>query len=123
MGLGPELGQENGWFLCALDASERPIIERFIVQDENTWKRLIEENKRYGRNLNRTRARIRLRKSQLQTMVAGGVTRIQPGIESLSTSILRLMRKGTSRLQNIQLLKWCADLQLNVAWNFLPEWT
>ena len=105
MGLGPELGQENGWFLCALDASERPIIERFIVQDENTWKRLIEENKRYRRNLNRTRARIRLRKSQLQTMVAGGVTRIQPGIESLSTSILRLMRKGASRLQNIQLLK------------------
>jgi len=29
------------------------------VQDENTWKRLIEENKRYKRNLSRTRARIR----------------------------------------------------------------
>lgn len=56
-------GQENffyrGWFLCALDAWDRPIMDRFNVQDENTWKRLIEENKRYKRNLSRTRARIR----------------------------------------------------------------
>lgn len=44
---------------------------------------------------------------------------IQPGIESFSNSSLRLMNKGTTLLQNIQLLKWCAELGIVVAWNYL----
>lgn len=60
-----------------------------------------------------------LRKEQLITMAAGGVSRIQPGIESLSSSILKLMDKGTTRLQNIQLLKWSEELKIGLAWNLL----
>jgi ribosomal peptide maturation radical SAM protein 1 len=60
-----------------------------------------------------------LRKDQLATLAAAGVTWIQPGIESLSTPILRLMRKGTTRLQNVQLLKWCDELGMRVSWNLL----
>jgi ribosomal peptide maturation radical SAM protein 1 len=60
-----------------------------------------------------------LRKDQLATLAAAGVTWIQPGIESLSTPILRLMRKGTTRLQNVQLLKWCDELGVRVSWNLL----
>jgi hypothetical protein len=45
--------------------------------------------------------------------------RIQPGIESLSSSILKLMDKGTTRLQNIQLLKWSEELKIGLAWNLL----
>jgi ribosomal peptide maturation radical SAM protein 1 len=60
-----------------------------------------------------------LRKDQLVTMAAGGVVRIQPGIESLSSSILKLMDKGTTRLQNIQLLKWSEELKIGLAWNLL----
>jgi ribosomal peptide maturation radical SAM protein 1 len=60
-----------------------------------------------------------LRKDQLVMMAAGGVVRIQPGIESLSSSILKLMDKGTTRLQNIQLLKWSEELKIGLAWNLL----
>ncbi|MCP3102830.1 RiPP maturation radical SAM C-methyltransferase [Myxococcus sp. K15C18031901] len=60
-----------------------------------------------------------LRKEQLELMVAGGVTELQPGIESLSTSILELMDKGTTRLQNVQLIKWCEEFGINVNWNIL----
>jgi ribosomal peptide maturation radical SAM protein 1 len=60
-----------------------------------------------------------LRKDQLEVMAAAGVIDIQPGIESLSTPILRLMKKGTTRLQNLQLLKWAEEFRINVKWNFL----
>jgi ribosomal peptide maturation radical SAM protein 1 len=60
-----------------------------------------------------------LRKEQLIAMAAGGVTRLQPGIESLSTSILKLMEKGTTALQNVQLLKWSEELHVGLAWNLL----
>ena len=60
-----------------------------------------------------------LKKEQLQQMSAAGITQIQPGIESLSNQVLRLMRKGVSKIQNIQLLKWCKELGINVHWNVL----
>jgi ribosomal peptide maturation radical SAM protein 1 len=60
-----------------------------------------------------------LRLDQLQTMRAGGVRSIQPGIESLSSSVLRHMQKGVSAAQNIQLLRWCAEVGIDVAWNLL----
>jgi ribosomal peptide maturation radical SAM protein 1 len=60
-----------------------------------------------------------LTKEQVYRLKAAGVQGIQPGIESLSTSILRLMRKGTTCLQNVQLLKWASEAGLRVAWNLL----
>lgn len=60
-----------------------------------------------------------LKKDQLRTFYSSGVHAIQPGIESLSTPILRLMRKGVTALQNIRLLKWCAEIGINPEWNLL----
>ncbi|HEV8582709.1 MAG TPA: RiPP maturation radical SAM C-methyltransferase [Thermoanaerobaculia bacterium] len=60
-----------------------------------------------------------LRKEQLRALRDAGIVRIQPGIESLSDPVLRLMRKGETGLQNIQLLKWCRELGLRPNWNFL----
>jgi len=37
-----------------------------------------------------------------------------PGIESLSTHLLKLMRKGVTKLQNINLLKWCTYYGIDV---------
>ncbi|MFI5348022.1 MAG: RiPP maturation radical SAM C-methyltransferase [Elusimicrobiota bacterium] len=42
---------------------------------------------------------------QLRSLSEAGVFEIQPGIESLSTPILKLMRKGVRAIQNIQTLK------------------
>jgi ribosomal peptide maturation radical SAM protein 1 len=60
-----------------------------------------------------------LRKEQVRLLRAARIRTIQPGIESLSDSVLRLMRKGVSALQNIQLLKWCTELGVQPAWNVL----
>jgi len=60
-----------------------------------------------------------LRYDQLETLYKGGLRSIQPGIESLSTEVLRLMRKGCTGRQNIQLLRWCEELGIAVAWNIL----
>ena len=60
-----------------------------------------------------------LRYDQLATLRAGGMRSIQPGIESFSNEVLRLMRKGCTGLQNIQLLRWCEELGIDIAWNIL----
>jgi ribosomal peptide maturation radical SAM protein 1 len=60
-----------------------------------------------------------LRKDQVRLMKAAGITDIQPGVESLSGPILKLMRKGVTPLQNIQLLKWCAEIGVWAQWHFL----
>jgi len=81
---------------------------------------VLPELKRRGLQLNlfyETKAN--LRKHQLRLLHDAGVTAIQPGIESFSTSILGLMRKGTSAAQNIQLLKWCSEAGIEACWNLL----
>jgi ribosomal peptide maturation radical SAM protein 1 len=56
---------------------------------------------------------------QLDLMARAGIDAIQPGIESLSSSVLRLMRKGVSGLQNIMLLRDSRSFAIRVVWNYL----
>jgi ribosomal peptide maturation radical SAM protein 1 len=60
-----------------------------------------------------------LRRDQVKLLAEAGIDRIQPGIESLSTPILKRMRKGVTAFQNIRLLKWCAEYGVSVYWNIL----
>jgi len=60
-----------------------------------------------------------LTKPQLQMMYDAGVRELQPGIESLSTPILKLMRKGANSIQNIRFLKWCMELGIRATWNLI----
>lgn len=60
-----------------------------------------------------------LSRSQVQRLAQANVQTIQPGIESLSDRVLKLMRKGTTALRNIQLLKWCRELGVSAEWNIL----
>jgi ribosomal peptide maturation radical SAM protein 1 len=57
-----------------------------------------------------------LKRAQVEGLAAAGVRWIQPGIESLSTEILKLMRKGTTAAQNIQLLRLCRQAGVRVSW-------
>ena len=52
-------------------------------------------------------------------LARGGVRRIQPGIESLSTAILNLMRKGVTGIKNVRLMKWAAYYGIGISWNLL----
>lgn len=58
-------------------------------------------------------------REQLRKLRDGGVRRIQPGIESLSSHVLRLMRKGIRSSQNINFLRWCRFYGIEVAWNLI----
>jgi ribosomal peptide maturation radical SAM protein 1 len=60
-----------------------------------------------------------LRKDQLRLLKEAGITALQPGIESLDNDILRIMRKGCTAVQNIRLLKWCAEMGIHPIWNVL----
>jgi ribosomal peptide maturation radical SAM protein 1 len=60
-----------------------------------------------------------LNKGQLRLMADAGVHRLEVGIESLSTPVLRLMHKGTTALKCVQLLKWARELGIEVIWNVL----
>lgn len=60
-----------------------------------------------------------LTKRQIELLHDSGVNHIQVGIESLNTHVLKLMEKGSSLLQNIQVLKWCREYNIDVFWNLL----
>jgi ribosomal peptide maturation radical SAM protein 1 len=60
-----------------------------------------------------------LSRAQLKLMAQAGVTHIQPGIESLSSNVLRLMRKGVRAIQNVNLLRWAQYYDIRVDWNLL----
>jgi ribosomal peptide maturation radical SAM protein 1 len=60
-----------------------------------------------------------LSREQVRLLAAAGVNSIQPGIESFSTDLLRLMRKGVTGIQNIQFLKWCYEFGVDPLWNIL----
>ncbi len=47
------------------------------------------------------------------------VKSVQPGVEALNTSTLKLMRKGTSVFSNLRLLKNCVTYDVHPAWNLL----
>jgi ribosomal peptide maturation radical SAM protein 1 len=63
--------------------------------------------------------KVNLSKEQLRVLKTSGVIALQPGIESLSTNVLQLMRKGCTSLQNVQFLKWCKELGIEAGWNFI----
>ncbi len=60
-----------------------------------------------------------LNKEQVQILHDAGVSLIQPGIESLNTHVLKLMAKGVSSLQNIQLLKYCQQFGVYPGWSII----
>jgi ribosomal peptide maturation radical SAM protein 1 len=60
-----------------------------------------------------------LRYEQLVKLRDGGIRQIQPGIESLSDDVLGLMDKGVTAMQNIALLRWCAELGIQCSWNVM----
>jgi ribosomal peptide maturation radical SAM protein 1 len=66
-----------------------------------------------------------LSRGYLKLLAQAGVTHLQPGIESLSSNVLRLMRKGVRAAQNVNFLRWALyygiDAQWNLLWGFPGE--
>ncbi len=58
---------------------------------------------------------------QVDLLHRAGVDRIQPGIEALSSSLLRRMKKGVLARQNLALLRYARATGLGLTWNLLCE--
>lgn len=57
--------------------------------------------------------------SLMDKFVRAGIITLQPGIESLSTNVLKKMGKGITALQNLRLLRETRSRLIYVVWNFL----
>jgi ribosomal peptide maturation radical SAM protein 1 len=60
-----------------------------------------------------------LTREQIRLFARAGLPRVQPGVESLSTHVLKLMRKGVTAAQNVNTLRWGRYYGLDVLWNVL----
>lgn len=60
-----------------------------------------------------------LSREQLKLLAQAGVTRIQPGLESLNSHVLDLMRKGVRAAQNVNLLRWARYYDIDAEWNLI----
>lgn len=56
---------------------------------------------------------------QLESLARAGFTQLQPGVESLVTRILRIMRKGVTGWQNVRFLRDCVTCRIYPSWNVL----
>jgi ribosomal peptide maturation radical SAM protein 1 len=56
---------------------------------------------------------------QVLALMKAGITHIQPGIEALSTSLLKRMDKGVTAAQNIALLRYAHSVGMRLDWNLL----
>jgi ribosomal peptide maturation radical SAM protein 1 len=59
------------------------------------------------------------KRGQLARMRSGGLVSVQPGIESLSTHVLKLMKKHSTGMRNLELMKWCTYYGINNLYNIL----
>jgi hypothetical protein len=60
-----------------------------------------------------------LPRERLVALKNAGIDTIQPGIEALSSDLLRQMRKGVSARQNLALLRDARGLNISLVWNLL----
>jgi ribosomal peptide maturation radical SAM protein 1 len=60
-----------------------------------------------------------MRRSQLEALLRSGVTHVQPGIESLSTNVLKIMNKGVTACLNVRMLRDAESVGLQAEWNYL----
>lgn len=57
--------------------------------------------------------------TQVEQLVRAGVRHIQPGIEALSTSLLKRMDKGVNVAHNVSLLRYARSMGMSLSWNLL----
>jgi ribosomal peptide maturation radical SAM protein 1 len=60
-----------------------------------------------------------LRRHQFQQLSDAGMVQVQPGVESLSTHVLKLMDKGVNGCQNVRTLRDSQSTGVTVSWNYL----
>ncbi len=65
--------------------------------------------------------RSNLTHEQIRQLRDAGVTFLQPGVESLSTPVLKLMGKGVDGIANVQTLKFATEYGIRLLWSVLCD--
>jgi ribosomal peptide maturation radical SAM protein 1 len=91
------------------------ILDMRMIND--LFGRLAEEQRGYRFSFFNLKSN--LTREQIRTLARGGVVSTQAGIESLNTRILKLMRKGCTKLQNLTTMKWSRYYGIWCGWNLL----
>ena len=60
-----------------------------------------------------------MRREQLEAIFKSGMTEVQPGIESLSANVLKIMDKGVTGCLNVRLLRDAESIGVQISWNYL----
>lgn len=60
-----------------------------------------------------------LKRKDVELLSKAGIYWIQPGIESFSDDVLNIMEKGVKGIQNVYLLKLCAEYGVHPRWNLI----
>ncbi|NEA98542.1 RiPP maturation radical SAM C-methyltransferase [Streptomyces sp. SID13726] len=60
-----------------------------------------------------------LTRERIKALSESGIVHVQPGIESLDSRVLKLMRKGITGLQNVNMLRWGMHYGIDIAWNII----
>jgi len=60
-----------------------------------------------------------VKRAQVKSLAEAGITAVQPGIESFSSSLLALMKKGVSAAQNVAFLRDAREFGIRVGYNLL----
>jgi ribosomal peptide maturation radical SAM protein 1 len=60
-----------------------------------------------------------MRWEHVRALGEAGVVQIQPGVESLSTRVLKIMDKGVDGITNVRLLRDCEECRVTTPWNYL----
>lgn len=58
---------------------------------------------------------------RMMALKAAGIDSIQPGIESLSTALLKRMRKGSNAQTNLDCLRFARSAGVSIVWNLLSD--
>ncbi|SDJ26664.1 ribosomal peptide maturation radical SAM protein 1 [Frankineae bacterium MT45] len=99
------------------------VMDMFIVDnilDMNYLRSLIPALAESGYDLRlQYEIKSNLKRPQLAALADAGLVNVQPGIESLSTSVLKIMDKGVTGALNVRMLRDAATVGLSVSWNYL----
>lgn len=57
----------------------------------------------------------------LRNLAAAGLREVQIGIEALSTNLLKKLNKGTTAIQNLEIMKWCEELGIKSNSNLISQ--
>lgn len=60
-----------------------------------------------------------MRADQVNALARAGLVNVQPGVENLSTHVLKLMDKGVTGYHNVRLLRDAESAGISLIWNYL----